>query len=70
MTAFADLVNSHAAAIAAAKAKVDVPFKPATTAQELMGLAFLPGARVLDKVTGEEGVVIGGTIKHTLLPAS
>jgi hypothetical protein len=70
MTAFADLVNSHAAAIASAKAKVEIPFRPATTPQEFAGLPLLPGARVLDKVTGEEGEVIGGTVKHTILPAS
>ena len=34
------------------------------------GLTFLPGARVLDLVTGEEGVVTGGRIESVILPST
>jgi len=70
MPLFSDLFNGHAAAIKAAKVSTEIPFRPATTPEECCGLALLPGARVLDRVTGQEGVVIGGTIKHTILSAS
>lgn len=35
-----------------------------------VGLAFAPGTRVLDLVSGEEGVIIAGQISHTLIQPS
>lgn len=34
------------------------------------GLTFSPGDRVLDLVTGQEGVVTGGYIQSVLVPAT
>jgi hypothetical protein len=70
MTVYADLVKRHLTYLATARAKTELPFRPAVTPQEFMGLSLLPGAKVLDTVTGLEGVVIGGTIKHTIVSAT
>lgn len=57
------MLASHAdAALAAAAA-------PPPTAEEQMGLALRPGARVFDTVTGQEAEVIGGTRAHYVVPS-
>jgi len=43
---------------------------PPPSAEEQMGLALRPGARVLDTVTGQEAEVIGGTRAHYIVPVA
>jgi len=57
------LNRASLAALAAAAA-------PPPTAEEQMGLALRPGARVLDTVTGQEAEVIGGTRAHYIVPVA
>ena len=59
----AQLERANTAALAAAAA-------PPPTAEEQMGLALRPGARVLDTVTGQEAEVIGGTRAHYIVPVA
>lgn len=40
------------------------------SAESHQGLALARGARVLDLVTGEEGVIIDGTAEHIILANS
>lgn len=42
----------------------------APCAEARMGCSFTPGARVFDRVTGAEGVVLGGTIENVISPAT
>lgn len=35
-----------------------------------LGCTFLAGDRVIDRVTGEEGVIVGATRENILIPAS
>jgi hypothetical protein len=44
--------------------------RPPASAEGNMGLALLPGARVLDLVTGQEGEVIGGTRANYVVPTT
>jgi hypothetical protein len=39
------------------------------SAEERMGLALRPGARVFDLVTGQEGEVIAGSAAHYVVPS-
>lgn len=41
---------------------------PASAEQQL-GMRFRPGARVFDRVTGQEGEVVGGTIENIVVAA-
>jgi hypothetical protein len=43
---------------------------PPPSAEENMGLALRPGARVFDVVTGQEGEVIAGSRAHYLVPSA
>lgn len=70
MTSIKDIVHRQLGAIAAARASGAAPLKPAKTEAEILGLAFVPGQRVLDTTTGQEATVRGSTIKHAILPAS
>jgi hypothetical protein len=70
MSGASDLVKSQLASVGAARAADTSPAKPAVSPAEFMGIALKPGTRVLDKITGQEGTVIAGTIKHTILPTS
>jgi hypothetical protein len=57
------LNQGASAALAAAAA-------PPPSAEERMGLALRPGARVFDLVTGQEGEVLAGTIAHYVVPSA
>lgn len=70
MTSIKDIVNRQLGQIAVARSTGCLPLKPAKTEAEILGLAFVPGQRVLDTTTGQEGTVRGATIKHAILPAS
>lgn len=35
-----------------------------------MGCSYTPGARVFDRVSGQEGTVIGGTVETVLIPTA
>lgn len=37
------------------------------TVEQRLGIPFNPGDRVFDTVTGEEGIVIAGTVQHFAL---
>lgn len=37
-------------------------------AEDRLGCAFTPGARVFDTVTGQEGEVVGGTVENLIVP--
>jgi len=70
MATYAQLAKNHTAAMVAAAAETAVAVKPATTAEEFIGLPFQPGDKVLDKLTGQVGIVVNGTIRHELLPTA
>lgn len=70
MSAYSKVIEEHAAAIGGAAAAQAAGVKQPTTPQEFMGLPHLPGARVLDKISGQEGTVIDGSIKRSLVSAS
>jgi hypothetical protein len=40
------------------------------TIEARLGCTFCAGARVLDRVTGEIGVVIGGTVENVVVPTA
>jgi hypothetical protein len=63
-------VQKQVAAIGAARAASAPALKPPPTAEELLGIPFKPGQRVLDSITGQEGTVNAGTIRNTFLPPS
>lgn len=37
---------------------------------DAIGMTFRPGDRVFDRVTGEQGVVLGGERQHVINPAT
>jgi hypothetical protein len=43
--------------------------KPATDAAR-RGAQHLPGDRVFDRVTGQEGIVLGGTTENLIVPTA
>jgi hypothetical protein len=43
--------------------------RAATSREAALGLSFTPGMRVFDRVTGEEGIVDGGTVENLVRPA-
>lgn len=57
------LNQGASAALAAAAA-------PPPSAEEQMGLALKPGARVYDTVTGQEGEILAGSIAHFVVPSA
>jgi hypothetical protein len=67
---FNEAIANHLAELAVTSSAGAVPLKPPLTAEEILGIPFVPGARVLDKLTGSEGTVRAGTIKLTVLPTS
>jgi hypothetical protein len=70
MSAYDDTIKNQAAALATARAAEAVPVKGLTTGPEFLQLPFKPGDRVLDRITGQQGVVINGTIQDGILPAT
>jgi len=42
----------------------------APCAEDRLGCAFRPGARVFDRVTGQEGTVIAGARENLIVPTS
>lgn len=61
-------VKKQLTAIAAARAMMTAKLKPPQTPADILGIALKPGARVLDRLSGQEGTVSGATIEHTILP--
>lgn len=54
----------------AARRIADSPTLRATTSREAaLGLSFTPGTRVFDRVSGEEGIVVAGTVENLVRPA-
>jgi hypothetical protein len=53
-----------------ARSRLQKGARPPLSAEERMGLALLPGARVLDLVTGQEGEVMGGTRANYVVPTT
>jgi hypothetical protein len=53
-----------------ARSRLKAGARPPASAEERMGLALLPGARVLDLVTGQEGEVISGTRANYVVPTT
>lgn len=43
---------------------------PPPTPEERLGMELKPGARVVDMVTGQEGVIVAGNAAHTLIPSA
>lgn len=54
----------------AARAALGAAAVPPPSAEENLGLALRPGARVFDVVTGQEGEVIAGSSAHYLVPSA
>jgi hypothetical protein len=44
--------------------------KATTSRASALGLKFTPGMRVFDRVTGEEGIVDGGTVETLVRPTA
>ena len=54
----------------AANALLMAAAKQPPSAEEQMGLALRPGARVFDLVTGQKAEVLGGSRAHTVIPTA
>ena len=63
---FHEIEEADREALAGLKAAV----RPPASAEANMGLELLPGARVLDLISGQEGEVIGGTRANYVVPTT
>jgi hypothetical protein len=63
------LLSEIAAYTRASGAALRAAATPPPSAEERMGLALKPGARVFDLVTGQEGEVLAGTAAHYVVPS-
>ncbi len=54
----------------AANADLGAAVVPPPSAEENLGLALRPGARVFDVVTGQEGEIVAGSRAHYLVPSA
>jgi len=70
MKQIGQVLHEMAEAAREARSRLKKGARPPVSAEEMMGLALLPGARVLDLVTGQEGEVIGGTRANYVVPAT
>lgn len=70
MSAFRNVLAAQTAELAHATAQTTTAVDPPTTAEEFMGIAYKPGDRVLDIITGQEGTVNAAVVRNTVLPTS
>jgi len=63
------VLNEIGAMSAKSAADLAAAATPPPSAEEQMGLALKPGARVFDTVTGEEGEILAGSIAHYVVPS-
>lgn len=69
MERLAHLLSEISALSKGAAADLAAAALPPHSAEERMGLALRPGARVFDLVTGQEGEVLAGTAAHYVVPS-
>lgn len=68
MGGFKAVTDRQIGAIAHARAQAAAPLKAHVSSEELLGLPFTPGQRVLDVDTGRVGTVRSAAICHTIVP--
>lgn len=64
------VLHEVAEAAREARARLKAAVRGPVSAEENMGLTLLPGARVLDSVTGQEGEVISATRANYVVPVA
>jgi len=70
MSDFTSTIHKQLGAIALARSTTSAPLPPRKSAEELLGIQFKPGDRVMDSTSGQQGTIAAGTIRHTIVPAA